>query len=293
MVQYISVTLILLSLSSITLGIPSCGSTPIKPNLDYPKNTSLNIVGGVYAVPYSWPWQVVWCIAGWFSWCTMNCGGSIIAPGWVMTAGHCVYGDTDHASIFRVKTGVYDEALQNETGEVLHRVKKIYLHPQYQPDPDPTYDIALIELVDNITFTEHVQPVCLPLIDNGIVEEPNSAWATGWGTTSEEGNISKKLRQVKLPFVNDETCDKEYPHELKTNVMICAGTKGEDTCQGDSGGPLVVQSKTGIWFQYGITSFGTGCAEYKHPGIYSRVTAYCDFIKETTNGEVTCLDPNE
>ncbi|CEF65306.1 Peptidase S1 domain and Peptidase S1A, chymotrypsin-type family and Trypsin-like cysteine/serine peptidase domain-containing protein [Strongyloides ratti] len=291
MLNFLNIFILLLGFSSLIYGNYSCGQTPIQPNLTK-KDISYDIVGGNEAKPYSWPWQIVWCIAGWFQWCTFDCGGSIIAPGWVITAGHCVYGDVDHASIFRIKAGVYDESKKNETGETIHRIKKIHLHPQYNPDPDPSWDIALIELIDEITFSDHIQPVCLPTKDENVVVEPNSAWVTGWGTTSEGGSIDKKLKQVNIPFVNAKTCDNEYPHELKNDIMICAGRKGKDTCQGDSGGPLVVQSKSGRWFQYGITSFGSGCAEYRHPGIYSRITAFCDFINTTTNGNVTCIDSN-
>uniref|UniRef100_A0AC35THB9 Peptidase S1 domain-containing protein n=1 Tax=Rhabditophanes sp. KR3021 TaxID=114890 RepID=A0AC35THB9_9BILA len=276
-------------LISVAICASTCGQTPVKPTID---KSEEKIVGGHFATPYSWPWQVVFCTAGWFSTCSLECGGTIIAPGFVMTAGHCVYGSTNAPKTFRVKTGVFDEATQNENGEVIHRIKAIHLHPKYIPDPDPVWDIAILELEDTITFNDHVQPVCLPTHDSDVVVDPNSAWVTGWGTTTENGNISKKLRQVKVPFVNATQCDSEYPHELQDNVMICAGKRGIDTCQGDSGGPLVVQSKSGAWFQYGITSFGSGCAEYRHPGIYSRVTAYCDFIKTTTNGNVTCTDPS-
>uniref|UniRef100_A0A0N5CBQ6 Peptidase S1 domain-containing protein n=1 Tax=Strongyloides papillosus TaxID=174720 RepID=A0A0N5CBQ6_STREA len=293
MVKFLYTLSLLFTIVSATSGSYSCGQTPIIPNVNSNTNnvTSVDIVGGSDAVPYSWPWQVVWCVAGWFQWCTLDCGGSIIAPGWVMTAGHCVYGDENHPSSFRVKTGVYDESKMNESGETLHKVKKIHLHPNYQPHPDPTWDIALIELEDEITFNDHVQPICLPKTDTDVVVEPHSAWATGWGTTTEEGSISRKLKQVNVPFVNENTCDSEYPYELKPDLMICAGKEGVDTCQGDSGGPLVVQSKNGTWFQYGITSFGTGCAEYKHPGIYARVTTFCGFIETTTNGTVTCIEP--
>ena len=63
-----------------------------------------------------------------------------------MTAGHCVYGSTNRPGNFRVKTGVFDEQASNETGEIVHEVKKIYLHPKYVAYPDPLWDIALIEV---------------------------------------------------------------------------------------------------------------------------------------------------
>uniref|UniRef100_A0A7E4VQE8 Peptidase S1 domain-containing protein n=1 Tax=Panagrellus redivivus TaxID=6233 RepID=A0A7E4VQE8_PANRE len=262
-----------------------CGQTPIPPKVD------ARVVGGQEAVPYSWPWQIVLCSHGWFG-CDLECGGSVVGPNWVMTAGHCVYGSTDDvsSSYFRVKTGVFKQTKDNEAGEVVHKVKHVHLHPLYQEEPEVIYDIALIELADEVTYNNHTQPICLPLHDNTTIVNPNSAWATGWGAENELGFPTGTLRQVDVPFVNYTDCQADYPGEITPAVHVCAGTKGEDTCQGDSGGPLVVKNNGGAYFQYGITSFGTGCAEYKHPGVYSRVTAYCDWINSTTNGDVTCKD---
>lgn len=46
--------------------------------------------------------------SGWFGSCDLECGGSVVAENWVVTAGHCVYGE-DSPSNFRVKTGVFEE----------------------------------------------------------------------------------------------------------------------------------------------------------------------------------------
>lgn len=58
--------------------------------------------------------------------------------------------------------------------------------------------------------------------------------------------------------------------------MLCAGYKegGKDACLGDSGGPLACQvgGSEGPWLLYGITSWGIGCGDPLHPGVYARVT---------------------
>ncbi|UYV73381.1 hypothetical protein LAZ67_10002969, partial [Cordylochernes scorpioides] len=53
------------------------------------------------------------------------------------------------------------------------------------------------------------------------------------------------------------------------------------TDQGDSGGPLQCQIN-GRWTLAGLTSFGSGCAKPGFPDVYTRVSHYLSWIKQTT-----------
>ena len=52
--------------------------------------------------------------------------------------------------------------------------------------------------------------------------------------------------------------------------------------QGDSGGPLNCPAENGSWKVHGIVSFGSaeGCNVAKKPVVFTRVSAYIDWIKE-------------
>lgn len=68
-----------------------------------------------------------------------------------------------------------------------------------------------------------------------------------------------------------------------TENMICAGyPEGQkDSCKGDSGGPMACLSDD-LWMLFGVTSWGDDCAQVHHPGFYTRVTRYLDWIHEKT-----------
>jgi transmembrane serine protease 9 len=52
--------------------------------------------------------------------------------------------------------------------------------------------------------------------------------------------------------------------------------------KGDSGGPIH-QWLDDHWEQVGIVSYGKGCALANHPGVYTRLSFYHDWIQESMN----------
>lgn len=66
---------------------------------------------------------------------------------------------------------------------------------------------------------------------------------------------------------------------LRISVCFCF-------LQGDSGGPLIYQDRISGRFQlYGITSWGDGCGEKGKPGVYTRVSAFSDWIQAEIQSE--------
>ena len=72
-------------------------------------------------------------------------------------------------------------------------------------------------------------------------------------------------------------CDSNYPFYTITSTMICAGEEGKDSCQGDSGGPMTCDGK-----HCGVVSWGIGCADAGHPGVYGKTAQFVDWIAENS-----------
>jgi len=211
------------------------------------------------------------------------CAGSLIAPQWIMTAGHCFYGDDKQPSKYTIKLGVFNKANNNEPGEVVLGVSEIYVNPQYDQSKI-TYDVCLLKLEKPVAYTDHISPICLPAKeDENLPAAGSPVFVTGWGATRQGGADSPTLKQVTVPLVDTAGCKAAYPNQIYDNVMFCAGLKegGKDSCQGDSGGPVVYQNpQSQVWKQLGITSWGYGCAQPGKFGVYSKVAAYIDWINQ-------------
>ncbi|XP_069314062.1 kallikrein-13-like isoform X2 [Eulemur rufifrons] len=95
---------------------------------------------------------------------------------------------------------------------------------------------------------------------------------------AEAVSYPQTLQCANIELRSDEECHQVYPGKITPN-MLCAGTKegGKDSCEGDSGGPLVCNGTL-----HGIISWGDfPCGQPNRPGVYTRVSKYVSWIRET------------
>ncbi|KAL6104473.1 prss56 [Pungitius sinensis] len=246
------------------------------------------IVGGSPAPLGSWPWLVNLQRHG-----GMMCGGVLVDSSWVVTAAHCFAGSQSE-SYWTAVVGEFDITKTDPDEQVL-KVNRIIPHPKFNPKTFNN-DIALVELTSPVVLSNRVTPVCLP----SGVEPPTGSpcLVAGWGSLYEDGPSADVVMEAKVPLLPQSTCKNTLGKELVTNTMLCAGylTGGIDSCQGDSGGPLIYQDRISGRFQlHGITSWGDGCGEKGKPGVYTRVSAFSDWIqaeiqKSFGSREPTCSE---
>src|SRR5271154_2117730 len=272
---------------------------------------SERIVGGDPTSQSEWPWQNALYFRGPDGHQYFDCGGSLIAPNWVLTAAHCFAG-TRKPEDWTVVTNIAKISADGiPEGSLQRKVARVVVHEQYDTESHAN-DIALLQLAEPLPNTT----ISLQLTGDKTIEGADrSVTVIGWGRTrwlqqkkDAQGNSvwidgmtqqqvnpsnfqSPELRKASIPLVDVEKCAK-MEQGIKGVVVdarvLCAGLPegGRDSCQGDSGGPLMSQIDSDHWRQIGVVSVGLHCGEVKLPGVYTRVSAFGDWIRGVVGGDL-------
>ncbi|KAG2470166.1 C1RA protein, partial [Polypterus senegalus] len=270
--------------------IPDCLPVCGKPQKHIAEHQ--RILGGRFAPKGTFPWQVFLTLKG-------RGGAALISDQWIMTAAHNIFSKGSSQS--RVSLTEVAQELEVRLGDTnverlvkipKQEVEAVFVHPNFsESDTDFNNDIALIKLSSRVTLNETIMPICLPEAGS-LYEKDVVGYVSGWGIT-ESRRLSSDLKYVALPIVDHSTCQNSVetikksrtePTPDVTDNMFCAGRVegGDDTCSGDSGGVFALISESDHeWYAAGIVSWGIDCGKKHSYGVYTKVSNYLDWIKQT------------
>ena len=220
------------------------------------------------------------------------CGGTLAAPNLVITAAHCVH-DTTARNVVVGSPGP-DGALSS--GDMLvSNVSAIKVNPLYRPSTQ-SYDVAVLTLSTPLRGVPTLTPVTAKEAQT-LTASRAPVSVAGWGATNANHTKYPDVFQVgELVVFPESTCGGGEPfvidgvrfdgYDLSSvdpRTMLCAEGVADgtpvDSCVGDSGGPLVGGTGTDRRL-VGIVSWGLNdCATRRGAGVYSRVSAFTDFLK--------------
>ncbi|XP_054725162.1 serine protease 7 [Anastrepha obliqua] len=263
---------------------PACGPNSLDNKIYNGKDTPLD----------QYPWMVLLEYTQKNGKPILNCGGSLINQRYVLTAGHCVVGaiETEVGPLSTIHLGEYDisteiDCIQEDCNKEVVKLgyEQVIPHPQYQPNNNNRHhDIALIRMAEDVTYTDFIRPVCLPMASSRqAINVGELLTVAGWGRTllARQSNVKQELA---VPVVDHDECARKFSSRnvnLITSQLCAGGEFSKDSCDGDSGGPLMRQSDRNRWYLEGVVSFGNRCGLEGWPAVYTRVADYVDWIEQT------------
>ncbi|KAL1399343.1 hypothetical protein pipiens_008285 [Culex pipiens pipiens] len=253
-----------------------------------PRNCGTRIVNritrGQRANLYEFPWMAVLVSDEDF------CMGTLISKRYVLTTIQC----SRNPSPYQVKLGDYDihrdrDCNVNDPTDCapstrLYDIEFIVLHQSYSRETRHN-DIALVRLKTEVSFDDHIQPVCLPVTPQLQRMTFTEFTIAGWGVTDQADNLASILQKAKVPATECNThsiARKRFPVDSASQICLELVTSdGPIACIGDLGGLLgnTVQFDNGLRFvQFGVVSYGKAACG-KGPWIYTNVTHFMPWIR--------------
>ncbi|XP_055905169.1 chymotrypsin-2-like [Eupeodes corollae] len=201
---------------------------------------------------------------------THYCGGSIISKDIVLTAAHCVNGHNPESISVLAGTTDFRRKDGSRHDIVAYKVHENYLKLT-------TSDIALVKVRPPFEFNEKISKI--NIFGTKSVGDNEPVTVTGWGSISPLvfGPYPSNLRMLNYTTISNDECKRSFG-QVTENEICAFQFIAKGACAGDSGGPLVTRDRQQ---QIGVVSYGTSICAVGLPDVFTRVSAFEHWIKES------------
>lgn len=229
--------------------------------------TIASIIGGRSVSPGAYPWHATPDT----SQTRLLCGAFLIHPDVLATAAHC----EGYWAGFDVLIGA--TSLNGEDAVDVIRGAREYVHPDNLRQDNPfraDADLMLVKLA-----SPSRAPVARLNTRRSVPRDGGRLTAIGFGYyLLDQERVSNELLEVDISAVDNRACeDFINSPPFFPDSMLCAGTAERGTCRGDSGSPIMDEDSGEV---VGISSYATTLT-CETPAVFTRVSAYDDWIQET------------
>ncbi len=188
-----------------------------------------------------------------------QCTGAFVAPGWVITAGHCLILETPE-----IVVPADGNNLPSRTLRILRAIRH------------PTQDVALLN-VDTFDDTLGVRP--FEVREAGVLQlaAADAVELAGYGIT-----LSSTPRSLQFLVETVTSVDSE--------MITVDGFGSSGACVGDSGGPLLVRAADGAAVVAGVLSRGSStCRDHDKYVRLDSIEAWIrPIVGEYVSGDAEC-----
>lgn len=224
---------------------------------------------------------------GWTVFLSNFCTGALIAPTWVLTAGHCAWTSTP----LTASVGRYDDSQRGVDIPVVRQV----VHPGF----------VLIEggdfAPDDLLLLELAEPADAPIVPLARPDQAD-AWTTGatvpfagfgvtcgpivYGDPPCNGPEGVVMYDAGMTMISNEDCGAAYADnpglELSSQVCTSAAEGGVTPCFGDSGGSLLATTSEGMVTFAVVSGGGEPCGAPDAPAVYTALGPFLPWIAEVS-----------